>query len=64
MAVALFVFGYVKTGVVNGWTKRQCVWGGVQMVLVGGMAAGAAMGVVKGLSSGGGGKVEADGGNR
>ncbi|KAK3995857.1 vacuolar iron transporter Ccc1 [Cladorrhinum sp. PSN332] len=54
MAVALFVFGYVKTGLVVGnWNKRKCVWGGVQMILVGGMAAGAAMGLVKGLSGAG-----------
>ncbi|KAK4232442.1 DUF125-domain-containing protein [Podospora fimiseda] len=58
MVIALFVFGYVKTGVVEGgetkWKKTtNCVKGGIQMVLVGGMAAGAAMGLVKGLSGAG-----------
>ncbi|KAK0673058.1 VIT family-domain-containing protein [Cercophora samala] len=52
MGVALFTFGYVKTGVVVGFGRQQggkCTWGGVQMVVVGGMAAGAAMGLVKGF---------------
>ncbi|KAK0641127.1 VIT family-domain-containing protein [Cercophora newfieldiana] len=56
MAVALFVFGYVKTGVVVGWegarAVRKAVFGGVQMVLVGGAAAGAAMGLVKAFDVG------------
>lgn len=51
MAVALFVFGYLKTGVVVGWRGSRCVGksllGGLQMVVVGGAAAGAAMGLVK-----------------
>jgi vacuolar iron transporter family protein len=51
MAVALFIFGYVKTGIVCGWQgSRQIMkntWGGVQMVIVGGASAGAAMGIVK-----------------
>lgn len=51
MAVALFTFGYVKTGVVVGWEGRRCVrkavFGGIQMVVVGGAAAGAAMALVK-----------------
>jgi vacuolar iron transporter family protein len=51
MAVALFVFGYVKTCVVTGWDGvrnfRRGVWGGCQMVVVGGAAAGAAMGCVR-----------------
>lgn len=50
MAVALFAFGYVKTCVVEGWEGRDKVHaglcGGVQMVVVGGAAAGAAMGLV------------------
>ncbi|KAK4180252.1 VIT family-domain-containing protein [Triangularia setosa] len=52
MGVALFTFGYVKTGVVVGFARqhaRKCTLGGVQMVVVGGMAAGAAMGLVKGF---------------
>ncbi|KAL1995079.1 hypothetical protein VTN49DRAFT_1266 [Thermomyces lanuginosus] len=51
MAVALFAFGYVKTCYVCGWKGRQNVrqglYGALQMVLVGGTAAGAAMGLVK-----------------
>ncbi|KAB5542986.1 integral membrane protein DUF125 [Coniochaeta sp. 2T2.1] len=50
MAVALFGFGYVKTCVVTGWEGRRAVrmglLGGAQMVVVGGAAAGAAMGLV------------------
>ncbi|KAK0617257.1 VIT family-domain-containing protein [Immersiella caudata] len=56
MAVALFLFGYVKTGVVVGWegarAVRKCVFGGVQMVVVGGAAAAAAMGLVKAFDVG------------
>lgn len=51
MVVALFVFGYCKTCFVSGWKSRADVlrglFGGVQMVVVGGAAAGAAMGLVK-----------------
>ncbi|KAH6682373.1 CCC1 protein [Plectosphaerella plurivora] len=51
MAVALFVFGYAKTCAVTGWSGRQRVFegivGGAEMVVVGGAAAGAAMGLVK-----------------
>lgn len=53
MVVALFVFGYVKTCYVAGWrgarNMRRGAIGGVQMVLVGGVAAGSAMGLVKGF---------------
>ncbi|KAL1999774.1 hypothetical protein VTN02DRAFT_4050 [Thermoascus thermophilus] len=53
MVVALFVFGYVKTCYVAGWrgarNMRRGAIGGVQMVLVGGIAAGSAMGLVKGF---------------
>lgn len=51
MAVALFLFGYTKTCFVNGWrgvvNLRRGAVGGVQMVLVGGVAAGSAMAIVK-----------------
>jgi vacuolar iron transporter family protein len=51
MIVALFVFGYVKTCVVIGWQGnrniQQGCFGGIQMVLVGSIAAGAAMGLVR-----------------
>lgn len=53
MGIALAVFGYVKTGVVRGWMGRGDVWagvrGGAQMVVVGGVAAGCAMGLVRAL---------------
>ncbi|KAK9235354.1 VIT family-domain-containing protein [Lipomyces kononenkoae] len=51
MIVFLFIFGYGKTCVVSGWRGAQNVRsgliGGVQMVLVGGIAAGSAMALVK-----------------
>ncbi|KAK4183053.1 VIT family-domain-containing protein [Podospora australis] len=55
MAVALFLFGYVKTAAVVGFgtgeRRGKCFVGGAQMVVVGGMAAGAAMGLVKGFAA-------------
>jgi VIT1/CCC1 family predicted Fe2+/Mn2+ transporter len=51
MVITLFLFGYGKTCFVSGWKGNQNIRrgliGGVQMVLVGGAAAGAAMGLVK-----------------
>ncbi|KAA8644587.1 hypothetical protein EYZ11_001457 [Aspergillus tanneri] len=51
MGVTLFVFGYIKTGVVRGWFGRDNVVaslrGGIQMCFVGGVAAGAAIGLVR-----------------
>ena len=51
MIIALFIFGYVKTCFVNGWRGWRNVLGGAvggsQMVVVGSVAAGAAMGLVK-----------------
>ena len=56
MAVALFAFGWVKTGVVSGWRGRKnimaCVIGGVQMIIVGSAAAGAAVGLVRAIDRG------------
>ncbi|PWY87860.1 DUF125-domain-containing protein [Aspergillus sclerotioniger CBS 115572] len=53
MAVALFLFGYGKTCFVSGWKGRRNIRrgiiGGLQMILVGGIAAGSAMGLVKGF---------------
>ncbi|KAI9929178.1 hypothetical protein ASPWEDRAFT_104449 [Aspergillus wentii DTO 134E9] len=53
MIVALFLFGYGKTCFVSGWKGsrniRRGLIGGLQMVLVGGIAAGSAMGLVKGF---------------
>jgi len=51
MVIALFLFGYGKTCFVSGWSGRRNIRkgfvGGIQMVLVGGIAAGSAMGLVK-----------------
>jgi VIT1/CCC1 family predicted Fe2+/Mn2+ transporter len=51
MVVALFGFGYVKEGAVIGFgggrNIRMCCFSGVQMVVVGSIAAGAAMGLVR-----------------
>lgn len=49
MAVALFAFGFGKTVLVGEKSKWVCVQGGVQMIVLGGFAAGAAMGIVKAL---------------
>ncbi|KAL4873388.1 hypothetical protein BDV12DRAFT_159895 [Aspergillus spectabilis] len=55
MAVALFIFGYGKTCFVSGWKGgkniRKGAVGGLQMVLIGGVAAGSAMGLVKGFQA-------------
>ncbi|KAH2557665.1 hypothetical protein KXW48_007314 [Aspergillus fumigatus] len=51
MAVTLFAFGYIKTSVVRGWSGRDNIIagikGGVQMCFVGGVAAGAAIALVR-----------------
>jgi VIT1/CCC1 family predicted Fe2+/Mn2+ transporter len=51
MVLALFIFGYGKTCVLQGWNGRKNVWaglmGGAQMVFVGGVAAVCAMALVK-----------------
>ncbi|GAB1734350.1 hypothetical protein NU195Hw_g9180t1 [Hortaea werneckii] len=51
MAASLFGFGYGKTCFVSGWKGSKNVWegskGGLQMMIVGGLAAGSAMGLVK-----------------
>lgn len=53
MCLALFLFGYVKTCLNVGWrggrNVMQGVVGGGQMMVVGGVAAGAAMGIVRAL---------------
>ncbi|KAF1968031.1 DUF125-domain-containing protein [Bimuria novae-zelandiae CBS 107.79] len=50
MVVTLFTFGYVKTAAVHGSSDLHLVWkgirGGVEMTVVGSLAAGAAMGLV------------------
>ncbi|KAJ5709697.1 hypothetical protein N7493_009988 [Penicillium malachiteum] len=56
MGVTLLAFGYIKTCVVRGWSGRDniiaAIWGGIQMVLVGGVAAGAAIGLVRLIDTG------------
>jgi VIT1/CCC1 family predicted Fe2+/Mn2+ transporter len=51
MVLALFGFGYAKEGVVIGFKGRKnirlCCFSGVQMVVVGSVAAGSAMGLVR-----------------
>jgi len=51
MAVSLFAFGYGKTCFVCGWRGSHNIWegtkGGAQMMVVGGLAAGCAMGLVR-----------------
>lgn len=51
MAVVLLLFGYVKTGVVRGWSGREnyqaCAGGALQMLVVGVIAAGAAVCLVR-----------------
>ncbi|KAF2766577.1 DUF125-domain-containing protein [Teratosphaeria nubilosa] len=51
MAVSLFAFGYGKTCFVAGWRGSKNVWdgtkGALQMVVVGGVAAGCAMALVR-----------------
>jgi VIT1/CCC1 family predicted Fe2+/Mn2+ transporter len=61
MVLALFTFGYVKTCVVVGWDGgkniRAGCFGGVQMVVVGSAAAGAAMSLVRLFNQNEGGQV-------
>ncbi|KAJ5714431.1 uncharacterized protein N7483_011612 [Penicillium malachiteum] len=56
MGITLLTFGYTKTCVVRGWSGRDnvlaAIWGGIQMVLVGGVAAGAAIGLVRLIDTG------------
>jgi VIT1/CCC1 family predicted Fe2+/Mn2+ transporter len=51
MALVLLIFGYVKTGVVRGWSGRDnynaCTGGALQMLVVGTLAAGSAVGLVR-----------------
>jgi vacuolar iron transporter family protein len=57
MGITLLVFGYVKTCVVMGWAGKSNIlaglMGGLQMLLVGAAAAGAAVGLVKAIEQGG-----------
>ncbi|KAF2149024.1 putative vacuolar iron transporter Ccc1 [Myriangium duriaei CBS 260.36] len=51
MALALFAFGYGKTCFVTGWKGKTNIWkgvkGGSQMMIIGGIAAACAMGLVR-----------------
>ena len=58
MGVTLAVFGYIKTCIVRGWSGRENVIagikGGLQMIVVGGLAAGAAIALVRAIDHAGG----------
>lgn len=49
MAIALFLFGWGKTSLVGETDRWLCFRSGMQMMLLGGVAAGAAMGCVKAM---------------
>lgn len=51
MAVTLFAFGWFKTLLVGQGERVACFRGGVQMMVLGGIAAAAAMGCVKAIGS-------------
>lgn len=51
MALALFAFGWTKTSLVGESNRWVCLKNGVQMLVLGGVAAGAAMGCVKAIGS-------------
>ena len=55
MALTLLVFGYGKTGVTSGWGGQQnvlrCIRGAIEMLVIGGIAAGAAVGITRGINS-------------
>lgn len=56
MGVILLVFGYVKTGVIRGWSGKEnyqaCIGGALQMLVVGVFAAGAAVLLVRLINQG------------
>jgi VIT1/CCC1 family predicted Fe2+/Mn2+ transporter len=49
-AVVLLVFGYIKNWVTVG-TKRSALWGAVQTLIVGALAAGTSYGIVRAIDS-------------
>lgn len=51
MALALFAFGWAKTSLLGELCRWTCFKNGVQMMMLGGVAAGAAMGCVKAVGS-------------
>lgn len=56
MTFIMFVFGYVKTAVVRGWRGQENILAGikgaVQMLVIGALAVGAAVGLVRAVESG------------
>ncbi|KAK2760802.1 hypothetical protein FQN54_002040 [Arachnomyces sp. PD_36] len=57
MGITLLAFGYIKTCIVRGWKGRENIIagikGGIQMCLVGGVAAGAAIALVRAIDHAG-----------
>ena len=51
MGLALFAFGWLKTALVGETSRKACLRVGLQMTILGGVAAGAAMGCVKAVGS-------------
>ena len=51
MALALFAFGWAKTSLVGETNRLTCFKNSIQMLMLGGVAAGAAMGCVKAVGS-------------
>ena len=55
MAFTLLAFGYGKTGVTSGWRGKnsilRCTRGAIEMFVIGGLAAGAAVGITRGINS-------------
>ncbi|KAF2483894.1 VIT family-domain-containing protein [Neohortaea acidophila] len=51
MGLALFLFGWAKTALIGECDRWVCFKSGVQMMMLGGVAAGAAMGCVKAVGS-------------
>lgn len=49
MIIALFIFGWVKTSLLGETSRMVCFKNGIQMVVLGGLAATAAMGCVKAI---------------
>ena len=52
MAIALFAFGWLKTSAVGECSRWVCFQNATQMLILGGVAAGAAMGCVKAIGGG------------
>ena len=51
MGIALFAFGWAKTSLIGETCRWICFKNGIQMMMLGGVAAGAAMGCVKAVGS-------------